>query len=169
MKLGIHKGSKLTFAFFWKNSCSRGNRVKRSSLGRKSRCVYNDFTSSFEQLLEKDNSHTVHNKNLQVLATELYKVKNNLSPEFLKSIFERNTNTKITRNNAEFKSRKIHSVFNGSESLSFLGPKIWSSLPESLRNASTLKEFKTKIKERTFKDCPCRICRTYIQDVGFVN
>ena len=39
---------------------------------------------SFTQLLEKDHSVTVHQKNLQVLITEIFKVKNNLAPDIMK-------------------------------------------------------------------------------------
>ena len=48
---------------------------------RSLRITYNDRTSTFEELLRKDNSVTIHHRNLQVLATELYKVENNMDPE----------------------------------------------------------------------------------------
>ena len=42
--------------------------------------IYQDKKSSFEELLQKDNSVSVHMKNSQYLATEIFKVKNDLSP-----------------------------------------------------------------------------------------
>ena len=48
------------------------------------RLTYKDNKSSFKQLLEKDHSVTVHQKNLQVLITEIFKVKNNLAPDIMK-------------------------------------------------------------------------------------
>ena len=44
------------------------------------RLTYKDNKSSFKHLLEIDHSVTVHHKNLQVLDTEIFKVKNNLAP-----------------------------------------------------------------------------------------
>ena len=41
------------------------------------RLTYKDIKSSLKQLLEKDHSETVHHKNLQVLVTEIVKVKKN--------------------------------------------------------------------------------------------
>ena len=51
------------------------------------RIVYQDYVSSFTELLEKYNSTTKHNKNIQLLATELLKVKNGLPPPFMNEIF----------------------------------------------------------------------------------
>ena len=42
----------------------------------------------FLQLLQKDNSVTIHQLIFQVLATEIFKAKNDLSPEIMKKVFE---------------------------------------------------------------------------------
>ena len=52
------------------------------------RTVYNDNVSTFEKLLEKDNSVTIHVRNLRILATELYKTKENLAAPIMYEIFE---------------------------------------------------------------------------------
>ena len=52
------------------------------------RTVYNDNVSTFEKLLEKDNSVTIHVRNLRILATELYKTKENLAAPIMNEIFE---------------------------------------------------------------------------------
>ena len=62
---------------------NRINKVHERTL----RLVYNDQGSSFEQLLQRNNSFSIHDRNLQKLATEMYKVKHNLSPSFMHSIF----------------------------------------------------------------------------------
>ena len=48
------------------------------------RLTYKDNQSSFKHLLEKDYSVTVHHKNLQVLVTEIFKVKNSLAIDIMK-------------------------------------------------------------------------------------
>ena len=48
------------------------------------RIVYHDKISSFKTLLKRDKSTSIHMKNLQYLATKLFKVKNYLSPEIMK-------------------------------------------------------------------------------------
>ena len=51
--------------------------------------VYIDFSSSFSQRSEKDKSVTTHHRNLQTLAYEIFKVKNNMAPEILTKYFPR--------------------------------------------------------------------------------
>ena len=48
---------------------------------------YNDFSSSFSELLEKEKSVTINHCNLQTLAYEIFRVKNNMEPEILIEIF----------------------------------------------------------------------------------
>ena len=50
------------------------------------RIVYNDRFSSFSSLLSKDKSVTVHQRNLQILATEMYKMLNGLFPDIIQDI-----------------------------------------------------------------------------------
>ena len=51
------------------------------------RTVYQDKKSSFETLLKRDKSLSIHIKNLQYLDTEIFKVKNNLCLEIMEEIF----------------------------------------------------------------------------------
>ena len=51
------------------------------------RIAYNDNESTFEDLLKKDNSVSIHHKNIRLLGIELYKVKNNLSTHLMSEIF----------------------------------------------------------------------------------
>ena len=50
--------------------------------------IYNDKRSSFEDLLEKDNSISTHHKNLQALAIEMFKVHTTTSPEIMQKVFQ---------------------------------------------------------------------------------
>ena len=54
------------------------------------RIVYQDYVSSFAELLEKDNSTTILNTNIQLLATELFKVNMGFLPHFMNEIFVEN-------------------------------------------------------------------------------
>ena len=88
------------------------------------RVIYNDKISSFKELLERDGSFPIHNKNLQILATEMFIDYNNIAPPIFKEIFnKRNPNYQL-RHTLHFSIVLVRSVYNGTESLSFVGPKI---------------------------------------------
>ena len=53
------------------------------------RClVYNDKQSSFTELLNKDNSVSIHIRNIQRLAIEMFRFYNGLSPPLMNNIFK---------------------------------------------------------------------------------
>jgi len=143
------------------------NRIKRIQ-ERSLRITYSDFNSSFDDLLEKDNSYEVHHKNIHFLAIEIYKFLNNLSPEIMKNIFH--LNTEIPYNLRErniFYSNNPKTVTYGLQSITYLSSKIWSIVPENIKSATSVSQFKTSIRKWKPKECPCRICKNYIQHVGF--
>ena len=112
------------------------------------RIIYNDNTSTFKELLGKDNSVSIHYKNIQALAIEMHKVANGMSPEIMNEIFQLR---KKSHNNLRYTSKffvsPIHSVCNGSESVSYLGPTIWELIPPVIRQIDTFSRFKKAIKK----------------------
>ena len=134
------------------------------------RLVYNDFTSSFLELLQRDKSVTVHQKNLHALAIEMFKVKNKLAPEIMNDVFEMKEEKPYnTRFNCDFKNRTVKTVKYGTESLSFLGPRIWNLIPPEIRNLTSLEQFKKGIKTWNTSKCPCRLCKKFVRNLGFLN
>ena len=51
------------------------------------RLIFIDKHSSFENLLEKDNSVSIHHKNLQALAIEMFKLNTKTSPVIMQEVF----------------------------------------------------------------------------------
>ena len=76
----------LVWMFHSRKLNSRVNKLNERAL----RIVYQDYASSFTELLEKDSSTTIHDRNIQLLATGLFKVKNRLSPPFTNEVFVEN-------------------------------------------------------------------------------
>ena len=86
------------------------------------RIIYFDKQSSFEELLEKDSSASIHEKNIQILATETYKVRKDMSPPQITKLFARRHEHPCNlRHNAEFLQPLANSVRRGIESISYLG------------------------------------------------
>ena len=72
------------------------------------------------------------------------------------------------RYNSLFSRPLVKSVYKGTESLSFLGPKIWNILPDTYKDLPNLDSFKVALKKWRTVSCRCRICKVYIANVGFV-
>ena len=132
------------------------------------RVVYKDDNLTFEQLLEKDNSVTVHHRNLRKLAVEMYKVKNNLSPIPVQNIFKQQENTQNLRGGKDWVIPKVCTVNNGIETIRYRGPKTWELLPQEIKDSKTLTDFVEKIKDWRPTGCTCRLCKVYIFNLGYL-
>ena len=132
---------------------NRINRIHERAI----RLVYKDYTGSFDELLFKDNSFRIHHRNLQKLAIEIFKVKLGIAPDIMGNVFPIIENPYDLRNEIKFKSRNISTVRYGIETASFVAPRIWSSIPRSYKECSSVNEFKAKIKFWYPENCPCKL------------
>ena len=73
------------------------------------------------------------------------------------------------RNRKTFYSRTVKIVYNGTESLSYLAPKIWELIPKEIRLIESLSVFKIAIRKWIPINCPCRLCRIYVPQLGFIQ
>ena len=140
------------------------------------RMVYADELSTFEELLKKDDSVTIHHRNLQFLVIEMFKVIKGISPLFMEHIFTKNVNvypgdvSASTRSKSYFYNNVNPKKVNyGLETLRSLGPKVWNMIPNELKDETiSLSVFKNKIKKWTPSSCPCRLCKDFIPYLGFI-
>ena len=150
------------------HSCENNNKINRLH-ERCLRIIYNDKRSSFNALLEKDGSVSIHERNIKILATGMFKVSRNLASPQMHECFKLKDHPQYNlRHNSLFSRPLFKSVYKGTESLSFLGPKIWDILPDTYKDLPDLNSFKVALKKWRPADCPCRICKFYIANVGFV-
>ena len=140
------------------------NRIHERAL----RLVYSDHVSSFDELLKKDRSFCIHHRNIQSLAIELYRFFHGLSPSIMKNVFLFNTNISYNlRSRNELYSRNPKTVKYGTETISHLAPKIWPPVSDAIKSSKSLDVFKSKIRQWE-PYCPCRLCKNYLQHVGFI-
>ena len=149
---------------------SRENNNKINRLHERClRIIYNDKRSSFNALLEKDGSASIYDKNIKILATEMFKVIKNLAPTHMHDIFKSKDQPHYNlRYSSLFSRPVVKSVCESTEISSFLGPKIWDMLPDTYKDMPDINSFKVALKRWRPVNCPCRICKVYISNVGFV-
>ena len=99
----------LVWMFHSRGLNNRMNRIHERSL----RMVYQDYKSSLEDLLEKDESFTVHERNIQTLCLELYKVAWGVSPPIMRLVFPTKQNINYPWENI-FQTCNIRTVTWGS-------------------------------------------------------
>ena len=119
------------------------NRIHERAL----RIVYDDNRSSFEDLLNKDKSVTIHQRNLQQLAIEIFKVKIGIAPIIMNEIFTFvENNTYNLRSGMHLSRVNVHSTQYGTESIGNLEAEIWNLVPVLMKNLKALSTFKNQIK-----------------------
>ena len=54
------------------------------------------------------------------------------------------------------------------QSVKFLGHKIWAMVPQNIKTCKSLQEFKRLVKVWKPEACPCRMCKKYVANIGFI-
>ena len=107
----------------------------------------------------------MHHKNIHALAIEMFKVFTKTSPGITQEVFQiKAPGYYFLRNQRDFVIPTVKSVNYGLESIRFLGPNIWESLPNSMKNKSQLKVLKWLLRngnQNHFLDVSVKhTCRT---------
>ena len=133
------------------------------------RVTHQNYQATFLQLLQKGKSVTIHQRNLQVLSTEIFKTKNDLLPEIMKEVFElKEPSYSLRLKENYFVRGNVKTTHFGIQSIKSLALKIWDLVPDQIKHCRSLTKLKHFIKSSSPSDCPYRICKTHIAQVGFI-
>ena len=139
---------------------SRRINNKINHLHERSFCmVYKDNYSSYVDLLAKDKSFTIHQRNIQSLAIELFKVKRNLSNVIMSNILKIRALTYNLRSQTDFVRGCVNIRRYGLNALSYFAPKVWDMIPSEIKNINSLQKLKTEIRKWAPENCSCYLCR----------
>ena len=112
----------------------------------------------------KEKTVTIRNRNLQQLATDIFKIKIKISPVKMKEMLSVSDNKNYNLRSGTHLSRTVlHTTHYGS--IKNLGTKIWRLVRQNSKEANSLSSFINKVKKWITKKCPYRLCKTYIAQV----
>ena len=133
----------LVWMFCPRRSSNLINKVQERAL----RITYNDQLTDFKSLVSNHNEITIHQRNLQVLMTEIYKIINHIAPPIVSSLFEIRVNNHNTRYFQVLSNESRRTVNYGLETICYRAPFLWANLPPEYKLANSLNIFKRKIKK----------------------
>ena len=87
----------------------------------------------------------------------------------MKSLFQFYINQYNLRNFQELSTEKKNTFHYGLETLTYRTPAIWAKLPPKYVHATSLDEFKSKIKSWKCEICPCTLCKNYQPNLAYIN
>ena len=123
------------------------------------RFVFNDRSSSYSALLARASLSTLSTGRLRSLAIEVYKALSGLGPSYSQLIFTEQVSERNSRFAKYLNQPNFKRITFGKNSLRYLGVKIWNGLPNNIKNAVTLNEFKRLISVWHFHEaCGCVMC-----------
>ena len=107
------------------------------------------------------------NKNIQTLTTEVLKVVNNIGPPIMKNFFDFRENRYSIRKFQEMRQQKVRTIRYGLETALYRDPQLWSFLPADLKSLPNVNLFKSKTKHWECTECPCKLCKIYLKNIGY--
>ena len=135
--------------------------------GRALKLIYQD-DCNFQVLLEKQHDFSIHQRNLQFLMTEIYKIVNGIAPAIINSLFTFRLNKHNLRNFQELLTEKRNTVNHGLETVTYRTPVLWPKLRSEFKLAGSLTAFKSKIKSWKCEIYTCRLCKEYQPSLGYI-
>ena len=144
------KPKKTTFQFsycllIWMFSSRKSNNLINKIYEGSFRIITVDKESDFQTLLENRNQRTIHQRNLPALMIEVYKIIEGYAPPIMENLLVFRENVHNIRNFQVISKKYIKTARNGLEIIRHRTP-FWANLPIDIKLATSLSDFKTKMK-----------------------
>ena len=171
MSLNFEEGKTLINSYFyssfnycplvWMFSSAKSLNKVESLQKRALRFLYEDYVSSYEELLQKAGKETMKVNRLRNLCIEIYKSMNNINPMYMNEIFKLRKTSREVRSNYKLNLDvpTINQFSFGDNSFRYYGPKIWNSLPFHIKSSENLEAFKNIIKNWNGVCYKCKVCQ----------
>ena len=120
--------------------------------------VYNDFNTSYTELLARANLPTLQLHRKREILVEVFKSVNEMSPYFMWDLFKVKDITYNLRSNRNVCLNHCRTKRYGLDSLSYHGAHLWNLLPNDMKKCKDLDIFKASVRNWNEPMCKCRMC-----------
>ena len=138
---------------------NKGDQDKIISIHKRSlRITHNDPLLKYDEFVSENNIPKIHQRHLQILMTEIFKIKNKIGPELLGDLVKNKVQPYNLRNKDILALPSTRSKTVGTNSINFKSSLIWNSLPNEIKLSPSINIFKKKIKNWHCSNCTCKCC-----------
>lgn len=140
--------------------CSKGNTDKLEKIHfRALKFIFQDFNASYEGLLERAGTVTLHLSRLRTLAVETFKIIYGSSPLYLKNFIVFKESKYNLRYSNLLDLPSVRTTQYGLNSFSYQAAKLWNALPDEARKIASFNSFKQFVKTWNGISCKCAMCK----------
>ena len=126
--------------------CSKRNTQKIEKVQERAlRFVYEDYTTSYTELLNKIGLPSLHIRRIRTMAIETYKIFSKQSPTVLNDLIRIKDSKYNFRYSNLLQVPQVRTTRYGKNSFRYAAPVLWNSLPDELRVCINFNQFKKMI------------------------
>ena len=141
--------------------CSMSSKNKMEKVQERAlRFVNNDFASSLQDLLSATSTVPLHVKRMKQMATEVSKIVNDMSPEYIKDLITIQNSSYNFRRENQASLPQVKSTRYGLRSFHYEAARIWNCLTNELRKAESFPQFRRLLHASSWDGiiCKCSSC-----------
>ena len=139
--------------------CSKANTHKMEKVQERAlRFIYEDYDSTYDQLLLKAKTPSLEIKRLRSMAIECFKIIHDLSPPCLSDLVSFKNSSYNFRYSNLLEIPHVRTTTYGKKSFKYAAPILWNQLPENFRSQTNFLHFRNLISNWTGKECKCNVC-----------
>ena len=106
------------------------------------RYVINDNEADYNDICRDEKLLNIHKRCIKTVAIQMYKVKNQMVPNYIQELFTRRESNYDMRDNDLFNIPKFKTVSYGKKCFRYYGAKLWSIIPKEIKDRTSLTCFK---------------------------
>ena len=122
------------------------------------RFICDDFESPLQDLLQKNGVLPLHISRMKLMAREVFKIVNNITPSYLHDLISLKPSTYDFRSEKQAQLPRVNSTRYGLRSFRYEAVRIWNSLPNEFRLAESYPQFRRMLQAWDGLDCKCPSC-----------